>query len=436
VDAARDRRDPVTRPVRLTLVVMAFCVVAISALPAVATAGAKPGNPNPRPLWSAFPLDPQRQTGRPAARTGGSAKAEPRRGPSAAKQARGDGSSWWLVLTGTLVVVAAAAAVAAYPRLRRVARRRRRRRASSTIAIPYAFHSPEGGLNMVNRPRKFWERAASDEQPEDEPANEGGDVKNPLERLAAYSAKEQKQAAVEPVQSDGESRGVEAVADGGAEAPDGAESGVEAVSDGGAEASDGAKSGVEALSAVGDEVGSILNAARDAAAKMSRAAEEDAATKRAEATAAADAELAEARRAAEAERAEAARIRAEADAYAADTRAAADAFAHESRAAAEREAAATTEKARTRLESADAAVEEKMRQAEAKTRERLETLKADAERYEERLQRIFEVFRGMSSELEALIAARGIVEAQADAEPSDAELEAALRPEPVNSRVA
>jgi hypothetical protein len=399
---------------------MAFWVLALSALAAVATAaeGSKPASPNPRPLWSAFPLDQQRQTGRPAARAGRSTKAERRRGSSAAKQTGGDDSSWWLVVTGTAAVVAAAAAVAAYPRLRRVARRRRRRRAGSTAPIPYPFHSPEGGLNMVNRPRKLWGRAASDEQPEEEPMSEGADVKNPLERLAAYSAKEQERPAVEPVQSEGESRGVEAVADDRAEAPDGTES------------------GVEALSAVGEEVGSILNAARDAAAKMSRAAEEDAATKRAEATAAADAELAEARRAAEAERAEVARVRAEADAYAADTRAAADAFAHESRAAAEREAAATTEKARTRLESADAAVEEKMRQAEAKTRERLETLRADAERYEERLQRIFEVFRGMSSELEALIAARGIVEAQGDGEPSDAELEAALRPEPVNSRVA
>ena len=157
---------------------------------------------------------------------------------------------------------------------------------------------------------------------------------------------------------------------------------------------------------VGEEVGVVLTSAQEAAARIRGNAQEEAERVRAEAETTAAAVVAEAREAAEADRAEATRIRTEAEAYDRDTRAAADAFVEQRRSDAEREAAQIVGDAQRRLEDADAQVEQTIRQATATEREQIEVLQAEVAHYEERLESILVVFRGVSSQLEDLLARR------------------------------
>jgi hypothetical protein len=151
------------------------------------------------------------------------------------------------------------------------------------------------------------------------------------------------------------------------------------------------------------------------------------------AASAAAAEVVETRRMADADRPDAHRLRAVAEAYAKDTRAAARRL----RGAADRgrrEAAQILENARTRLQAADAEVEQKVREAQAIARQRVDLLQVEAERYEERLESIFVVFRGISSQLEELLG-KPRTESGDLAEPSDEALDDALRRDSSSSRV-
>jgi hypothetical protein len=178
--------------------------------------------------------------------------------------------------------------------------------------------------------------------------------------------------------------------------------------------------------AFGEEVGAVLESAREAASSIRLNAEEDAARIRAEAESTVAAEAAEAKRAAEADRANAERMRTEAEAYAQETRAAADAFLDKRRSEAAKEAERTAQEASRRLEGADAEAERRLREADEKSRERVTALETEAAQYEERLQSMIAIFRGMASQLEEVL---GSKQTEGGEQTSSAtELEDALKP--------
>ncbi|HWH55328.1 MAG TPA: hypothetical protein VNT04_07085 [Gaiellaceae bacterium] len=296
----------------------------------------------------------------------------------------------------------------------RLARSRRARRDRARSAARLSFHPPKGEPSMTNLRRKLWardEQNASLEQSQEQVSSEGSSSTGAVERVSAYAKKAQDTGTVE----------------GSVETP------AEHVAD--EEAKPAEAETPADLSAVGEEVGTVLESAREAAARIRSTALEEAERLRTEAQAAAAAEVQEARNLAESDRAEGSRIRADAEAHSRDTRAAADAFAEQRRREAEREAARIMEDAQTRLAGADAEVEARMRQADAKARERVELLQAEAERYEERLQSMLVVFRGMSAQLEDLLGMPR-TERTDNGEASDAAIENALRPGHSGSPVA
>jgi vacuolar-type H+-ATPase subunit E/Vma4 len=136
----------------------------------------------------------------------------------------------------------------------------------------------------------------------------------------------------------------------------------------------------------------------------------------------------------ETDRAEAARGRADAEAYAKDARAAADAYAEQRRNEAEREAAQVVDDAQRRLADAEAEVQRKMREATAEERQRIKALQADVARYEERLDSILVVFRGVTSQLENLLGERQAARS-GRLDVSDEALEEALSPNRSGSRI-
>jgi hypothetical protein len=180
--------------------------------------------------------------------------------------------------------------------------------------------------------------------------------------------------------------------------------------------------GASGLAAVGEEVQAVLSSAQDAAAAIRRKAKEEAERVRDDAWAAAKAEITEAQRIGAAHREDAERIRAEAEAFAAEARAAAGTFTEELRTSAEREAARIEEEARERLSAADADAIRKVERAEDVARERIGSLRNEIERHEKRLQSILVILRGMSSQVEDVLAGRS-----SGGETADESLEDVLR---------
>jgi flagellar biosynthesis GTPase FlhF len=232
-------------------------------------------------------------------------------------------------------------------------------------------HKTEGGLTMSNGRRRLWGRAEShDPDVSEEPVQ--GTYASPPERIADYA------------------RGEDTTREPSVIAPESTDEG--RVSD---------------LAIVGAEVEAVLASAREAAARIRAAAETEATRLREEALAAANEEVADAKRAAAEERSEAERFRSEAEESAEETRSSAETAAEETRADAERQAAELVEDAQTRLAEADAEAGRKLRQIEGTARERVEQLQAARERHEARLESMLAVFRGVSSQLEELLEARG-----------------------------
>jgi hypothetical protein len=367
--------------------------------------------PDLTPLWSAFPLGQPRH-----AADGKNPALESRQAQSRSPtDSQGSGSGPFRLLvavaTGMLLVAVLADLALGVLRPAQSFERRRGRRARSTARLP--IRSTKGGSSMANLRRKLQAlsepNAPLDESQEQLP-EEGGSATSPVDRLAEYSLKEE----------------LAAAAEGSAEAE------AEPVADDESE-SPGAKVAAD-LGAVGEEVATVLKSAQEAAAQIRQKAREEAERVRKEAESVAAAEVDEARRVADTDRADASRTRAEAETYAEDKRAAADSFAEQRRRDAEREAAQIVDDAQKRLAAADADVEQKIRQAEAHTRQRTELLQAEVERYEERIENILVVFRGMGSQLEDLLG-RQRDESRNLAEASDEALEDALRPGPWRSRV-
>jgi hypothetical protein len=361
-----------------------------------------PARANLRPLWHAFPLGPRLQ---PAEKKSASLASIQLVRPSPA-DSDGSGPDSLLIAFITTIVLATGVAVLAFRSLRPA---QARRGTMSAASLP--FRATKGGNRMSNRKRKLWAR----DEPHSSLPRAGEQIssgrensKSAVERVAAYSLGD----------AGGSGGGVpeERVDDEEAKLVD-----VDIPAD---------------PRAVGEEVGSVLQSAQEAAVRIRHAAQEEAQRLRAEAEAAAESTLAEARREAEADRAGAGRMRAEAEAYAKDTRAGVDAYAEGRRKDTEREAAQKLSDVQRRMEAADAEVEERIRQGHAERREQLARLEAEVERYEERLESMLVVFRGMSTQLEELLGRRRAERADAEEETEDSEaLEEVLRPDPSNSHV-
>jgi vacuolar-type H+-ATPase subunit E/Vma4 len=389
------------------LVPFALAVACAGALcPALALAGTdregKSARPDLKPLWSAFPLGQPRD-----AADRKNPGPESRQAQSRSPDSRSSGSSTFRLLVavaaGTLLAAVLAALGLGVLRPVQSFERRRGGRVRST-ARP-SFRPTKGGSSMANLRRKL-----RPEGSQEQPSGDGGSARRPVERLTEYSLKKQE------LTSAGESS---------------AEAAVEPVAD---EDSESPEAQVAAdLGAVGEEVGTVLKSAQEAAAQIRRKAQEEAKRLGEEAESKAAAEANEARRVAEAGRADGSRIRVEAEAYANDTRAAADSFAEQRRREATREAAQIVDDAQKRLAAADADVKQKVRQAEAHARQRRELFQAEVQRYEERLESILAVFRGMGSQLEDLLGKQR-AESPNLVGASDEPLEDALRPGPSRPR--
>jgi vacuolar-type H+-ATPase subunit E/Vma4 len=371
----------VTRSVLLALVVAGLA--APPALPGTST-GTKSQRSGPTRLWRSFPL------GQPAQRVSRTTPTSPTmRGPllaPAASQASGSSRFGLLAIVAAATFVGGGLAVllvglllrsAVVPRGLRIGR-------YSTARLP--LRPTEGGSSMSDLRRKLWARAqrnASRKQSPEQPAGEGGMSRSTVERLFAYST-----GATEPaLPGDAVDGPGGRVAREGADAPEAEES-------------------ADDLAFLGDEVGTVLQSAREAAVAIRRTAREEAERLRVEATSAAAAELDEADRIAEADRADGQRNRAEAEADAERVRAGAEASAENRRKEAEDEAAQILGDAHRRLAAVDAQVAQKVRGEEAKAGQRRQALHADAQRHEERLESILVVVRGMTSQLEELLGGR------------------------------
>jgi cell division septum initiation protein DivIVA len=379
----------------LRVAVVAACAVA---LPTTAASARGPDSPRPnlKPLWSAFPVRQHPRAAapaRPAIRTAVRAR---RPVPRAVVGDAGQGKR-------NVLLVAVAGVVGALLALLLLASTRLQGRA--VLARPRAPRFPltsKGGSDMANLRRRL--RAKGEHgAPGGRSDRAGGRVADGLPaETVAHGGSVDERAQTTPQRVVGEQAEPEKA---------------EAVTD---------------LAAVGQEVGSVLKSAEEAAARIRAAASEEAERLRKEARAAATAYMGQARRAAEADRAEAERLRKEAEAYAEKARAAADSDAEKRRAKAEQEAAHTEGEMRKRLEGADAVLERKVHEAQVRARERVELLKAEAERYEERLDNMLVVFRGMSSQLEELLGPRS-GGSDEPSEPPDG-LAEALRPDAAGQR--
>ncbi len=386
------------------LVPFALVVACVGAMcPALSLAGTdrqgESARPDLKPLWSAFPLGQPREAADHKNPGPESRQAQSR----STFDSRGSGSGTFRLLvavtTGTLLAALGFGLLRSAPALGR------RRRARARSAPRPSFRPTKGGSSMANLRRKL-----RPEGSHEQPSGDGGGARRPVERLTEYSLKTQE------LTSPGESS---------------AEAAVEPVADKDSKSSE-AQVAAD-LGGVGEEVGTVLKSAQEAAAQIRRKAQEEAERlgKEAESNVAAAAN--EARRAAEAGRADGSRIRAEAETYAKDTRAAADSFAEQRMREATHEAAQIVDDAQKRLAAADADVKQKVRQAEAHARQRRDLLQAEVQRYEERLESILVVFRGMGSQLEDLLGKQR-AESPNLVEASDEALEGALRPGPSRSR--
>jgi hypothetical protein len=369
------------RPLRLVFFgLLVACAATMFASAALASGQPqRKSQPSLKPLWSAFPLaQKQKAADRQDANT---------RAPSA-----GDHTFRTLGLVGaaflTLLVVGGSIAV--------VAVRHPRPALAGLPSRPF-----EGGFLMSHARRRLWGRSESDASPERLSEQEDSEPQGVVDRLSEYVANDSRSAVTA---GDQPPAAEQQPSTAGAGAP-------------------------TDLSAVGDEVAAVLQTAQEAAATIRRSALEEAARRRHELDEKITAEIEEARRGADADRADAQHLRADAEAYSVETRAAADRYGEQRRAEAEREAATIVAEAQSRLDAADAEAERKVREAEAGARAHVDMLKAEAERYEERLDNIFVVFREMSSQLEELVGGRRTANREG---PGGEGLDDALRPDPTS----
>lgn len=155
---------------------------------------------------------------------------------------------------------------------------------------------------------------------------------------------------------------------------------------------------------VGERVTAVLESARDAAEDIRAKARREAERVRAEADDQAASTVAEAERNAEEMRRESEQLRAEAKHYSTETREAADSYAAENRREADAAATRMISEAEERVRKARAEAKRKAKQTEEEGLKRQAAIVAEAGRFEDRLQKLLTVFRGMTDQLEDLLA--------------------------------
>lgn len=339
------------------LVVSAGAITAASA-PASDRQVSKPQRNDPMRLWSEFPLFPSGQPQGPPNPAGQHQLQETSPQGSVAVAGPSEGSTRDLPTRVLYLLVAIGTGALA--------------------AFAVLFKRVKGGSNvgrLTNRLRPSGARST----PLDEPL----DAESPVERIAPYFGK------IDPAAADHDDSGkpiedADQTPELAAEEPD-----------------------TRDLVPLGAEVVAVLKSARDSAERIRNAARDDAEHLVADAKQAAETELTEARRAAEADRAESARVRAEADAYREETRAAADAYAEQKRREADEEAGEVLAEAEKERLEADAQVKRRAEEAASEIRRRHHELHSETAHFEQRLERMLAVFRGMSSQLEDLLEKRG-----------------------------
>jgi hypothetical protein len=397
----------------LFLACIALSLVSAVSLAVPAYGGSRMGDQVPSELWKTYPLDPSKERVRAGNQKPdvGQVRIDERTRPDrnagdADEQSSATGVKPWVVgfaLVGVLVVVlilhrgATTASTEAGGRGSFVAafgHRRPPASASRQEIMPPPARPTRSGTSVaragVGLKMARWRRGAKDrhrkqvprQRAEEEGQYPDGEMPLVIERVSEYSIREDRvnESQPQPPEDDVQERGEAAEPTGSGEAT--------------------------GLTGVGEEVQAVLSSAHEAATTIRQKAEEEAERIRHDAWSAAKAEIAEASRIAEAHRNDAERIRAEAETSASEAKAAAEEFAEDLRTNAEREAAQIEQEAQARLSAADAEVAQKVERAEAEVRERLGALQDGIKRHEERLESILGILRGMSSQVEALLAPR------------------------------
>ena len=173
-----------------------------------------------------------------------------------------------------------------------------------------------------------------------------------------------------------------------------------------------------AYAQVGERVTAVLTSAQAAAEEILSSARADAERTLAEAAERADQTVTIASRRADAMRRDAESARSEAKAYGDETRSSADRYTEEGRKRADAAAAEKLAEAEERAQAIRAAAQRRARHIESEAAKRHDTLLREVERTEGRIQDLLKVFRGMTTQLEALLAT----------ETADDALEDALKP--------
>jgi membrane protein involved in colicin uptake len=169
---------------------------------------------------------------------------------------------------------------------------------------------------------------------------------------------------------------------------------------------------------VGGRITDILEAAKEAADDIRAQAQREADRVRAEAEDQAAAAVAEAARKADEMRRDSEQLRAEAARYSKETREAADSYATQNRRDADESAARVLAEAEERARKVGRDAARRAKQAEEAAQRRQAAILAQAGRFEDRLQNLLTVFRGMTGQLEELLA-KGQEEATGEASPEE-----------------
>jgi hypothetical protein len=175
----------------------------------------------------------------------------------------------------------------------------------------------------------------------------------------------------------------------------------------------------ESYAEVGEQVASVLAAAQRAAEEIRATTLEEAERIRQEAVADAASTRDEAAKAAEQTRRESEALRAEAEEYSKEARDAADRYVATTRQQVEDEAAARRAESEREAAEMHRAAEQRARDVETEALHRRQAIIAEAERSEARLEQLLGVYRGMTSQLEELLASEQARTDAADEAPAD-----------------
>jgi len=421
-------------------IVAILTLLALAATPAFAQEGESGGPPSKQvrkpleKLWSEYPLNPSPTTTDPRisreSKQTGTPQAETPIGASERSPAQDDGAplEWVLVFVGAIAVVLAAASV---PAVRRglvpapalslpVRSPRPRHRGRLTRDLRRMPRRREGGLPMDHFVRRLLGKRDDngDGAAVKRAAPEADSASIDHAKFLPYSLQPRSDAVSSEADKPAERSGP-AAADESEVAVD-----ARAVADAGD------------YTQVGEQVAAVLTSARQAADELLTAARADAERMLAQAEGRAEETVSAASREAEGLRREAGQLRSEAESYAEETRASADEYTDTARRLAEGERAKTIADAEERAREIQADAERRAQAIGAEALQRHQVLVREVGRSEERVHDLLAVFRGITSELEALVTteteAPVDAEAPADTEvPVDAAMDDVLMPERV-----